>query len=68
MQPVTATDSPVMTDRRLQWRYETFDVPLDRCAMPRELGATLNDGFLGGIAGGLRRYHQQHCAWSRGSA
>ena len=61
VQPVTATDSPVMTDRRLQWRYETLDVPLGPLRdAARTVGATLNDGFLGGITGGLRRYHEQH--------
>ncbi len=61
VQPITATDSPVMTDRRLQWRYETLDVPLGALHdAGRTAGGTLNDAFLAGVTGGLRRYHEQH--------
>ena len=55
------TDSPVMTQRQLQWSYQTFDVPLDPLRQAaRTIDGTINDGFLGGITGGLRRYHEHH--------
>jgi WS/DGAT/MGAT family acyltransferase len=61
VQPVIATDSPIMTERRIQWCYQTLDVPLGPLrAGARTVDGTLNDGFLGGITGGLRRYHEQH--------
>jgi hypothetical protein len=43
------------------WRFHTLDVPLDdlRTAARRH-GFTVNDGFLAGIAGGMRRYHERH--------
>ena len=58
VRPVTDTRSPVMTDRRLQWHYDDFDVPLaDLKAAGATVGGTMNDAFVAGIAGGLRRYH-----------
>lgn len=61
VRPVTTTDSPVMQRRRLQWRYDTLDVPLAdlRDAAHRAHG-TLNDAFLAALAGGLQRYHRHH--------
>ncbi len=61
VRPITDTLSPVMTDRRLQWHYAVLDVPLEpmkRAA--KHADGTLNDGFIGGITGGLRRYHERH--------
>jgi len=61
--PVTTTLSPVMTERRLSWHYDTLDVPLgDLKRAARTAGGTLNDGFVAGIAGGLRLYHERHGA------
>ena len=61
VRPVLTTESPVMTQRRLQWSYQTFDVPLDPLRQAaRTIDGTINDGFLGGITGGLRRYHEHH--------
>ncbi|MFI5040327.1 MAG: wax ester/triacylglycerol synthase domain-containing protein [Acidimicrobiales bacterium] len=63
VKPVTRTLSPVMTERRLQWQYDTLDVPLDGLkAAAKSVGGTLNDGFIGGVTGGLRLYHEQHGA------
>ena len=61
VRPVTTTESPVMTQRRLQWRYDTLDVPFARlhAAAHRGVGS-LNDAFLTGITGGLRHYHDHH--------
>ncbi|MBK5289637.1 MAG: wax ester/triacylglycerol synthase family O-acyltransferase [Acidimicrobiia bacterium] len=61
VRPVTSTRSPLMRARRLRWRYDILDVPLDdlRGAAHRR-GGTLNDAFLAAITGGLRQYHQHH--------
>jgi diacylglycerol O-acyltransferase / wax synthase len=61
VRPVTETRSSLMTARKLGWRYDVLEVPLDdlkRAA--KATGGTLNDAFVGGVAGGLRRYHQRH--------
>ena len=61
VEPVTETLSPTMTSRSLVWRFHTLDVPLeDLHEVARHHGFTVNDGFLAGIAGGLRRYHERH--------
>jgi diacylglycerol O-acyltransferase len=57
--PVASRLSPVMTDRHLGARFDVLDLPLDdlqRAA--RVAGCTVNDAFLDGITGGLRRYHE----------
>jgi diacylglycerol O-acyltransferase / wax synthase len=61
VRPVAETRSPLMTDRKLGRHYDALELPLDdlrRAA--RKVGVTLNDAFLGGVAGGLRRYHLRH--------
>jgi diacylglycerol O-acyltransferase / wax synthase len=63
VRPVTETRSSLMTARKLGWCYDVLEVPLDdlkRAA--KATGGTLNDAFVGGVAGGLRRYHQRHAA------
>lgn len=63
VRPVTFTRSPIMRDRGLGRHFEAFDVSLDDLhAAGARVDATLNDAFLAGIAGGLRLYHQAHCA------
>jgi diacylglycerol O-acyltransferase len=63
VRPVTFTRSPVMRDRRLGRHLELLDVELESL---RAAGAvadgTLNDAFVAAIAGGMRLYHQAHCA------
>jgi len=61
VRPVTDTRSPVMRDRSLVRHLERVDVPMPylRQAADR-IGGTLNDAFVGGLAGGLRRYHEHH--------
>ena len=56
VRPVTDTRSPVMRERRLQWRYDVVDIPFRALhdAAGRG-GGSLNDAFLAGLAGGLRR-------------
>jgi diacylglycerol O-acyltransferase len=61
VRPVTSTKSPIMSDRKLQWQFAAMDVSLPGLkAGARKAGGTLNDGFIGAIAGGLHRYHQYH--------
>ncbi len=53
--------SPVMTGRSLRTRLGVVDFPLDEMrASARAAGGTLNDAFLAGVTGGLRRYHDKH--------
>ena len=50
-----------MRGRRLQWHYDTLDVPFaDLKAAGAAVGGTLNDAFVAAIAGGFRRYHELH--------
>jgi len=61
VRPVGDTRSQLMRQRRLGWHYDVLEMPLDdlrRAA--KEAGGTLNDAFVGGVAGGLRRYHERH--------
>jgi WS/DGAT/MGAT family acyltransferase len=59
--PVTETLSPVMTDRHLGGTYRTLTVPVaDLHRAARRHDAHLNDAFLAGITGGMRRYHELH--------
>lgn len=52
-----------MLERRPLRDFRHFDVPLDDLSgAAHELGGSLNDGFLAGVAGGMRRYHQRHLA------
>lgn len=61
VRPVTTTQSPVMTNRRLQWRYDVLDVPFAELHdAAHRGGGSLNDAFLAGITGGLRSYHDHH--------
>ena len=58
--PATEPLSPVMTGRSLSVRFSTIRIPLDdlRLAAKRADGK-LNDAFVAGVAGGLRRYHDE---------
>jgi diacylglycerol O-acyltransferase len=57
--PVTHTLSPVMVDRHRHTQFETIEIPLDDLRRAAGIArGTLNDGFLAGITGGLRRYHE----------
>jgi diacylglycerol O-acyltransferase / wax synthase len=61
--PVTHPLSPIMHDRGLSRRLDSFDVPLDALlAAAHAADSSLNDAFLAAVAGGMRRYHQQHQA------
>jgi len=55
--------SPVMTERKLAFHFRAIDVPTKELHdAAKAAGGTLNDGFLAGITGGLRRYHERHGA------
>jgi diacylglycerol O-acyltransferase / wax synthase len=59
--PVNDTRSPVMTGRHLGRHVGTLDVPLGALHdAGAAVGGTLNDAFLAGVTGGLRRYHEAH--------
>ena len=61
--PAFKTLSPVMQDRSMRRHFDVLEVPLDDLRhASKATGATVNDAFLGGLAGGLRRYHQAHGA------
>jgi hypothetical protein len=50
-----------MQDRRLGWHYAALDVPFDGLeGAAHSARGTLNDAFLAGITGALRRYHERH--------
>jgi WS/DGAT/MGAT family acyltransferase len=63
VRPITTTASPVMRARRLLWRYDALDIPLEPLhESARAAHCTLNDAFLAALAGGLSRYHEAHGA------
>ena len=61
VRPISRTGSPLVKDRGLIRRLGVHQVPMPllREAAHRGGGA-LNDAFVAGIAGGLRRYHEKH--------
>lgn len=63
VRPVSRPGSPLMTERTLVRRLGVHEVPLPalREAAHRS-GGSLNDAFVAGVAGGLRRYHEKHGA------
>ena len=61
--PASEPLSPVMAERSLDRRLTTFSVPLDDLKRAASaVGGTLNDAFVAGIVGGMRRYHDRHDA------
>ncbi|CQD14030.1 diacylglycerol O-acyltransferase [Mycobacterium lentiflavum] len=61
VRPIARTGSPLVTERGLIRRLGVHEVPksLLREAAHR-CGGALNDAFVAGVAGGLRRYHEKH--------
>jgi diacylglycerol O-acyltransferase / wax synthase len=61
VRPISHTGSPLVTNRGLNRRLEVHHVPMPllREAAHR-CGGALNDAFVAGVAGGLRRYHEKH--------
>ena len=61
VQPVSSQLSPLMRDRMLAGSFRVIDI--DVAAMKEAAarhGGRLNDAFLAGITGGMRRYHEMH--------
>ncbi len=59
--PVSNTLSPVMRGRGLARQLAMLDVPLPELkAASNAAGGSINDGFMAGVLGGLRRYHEVH--------
>lgn len=55
-----ATPSPLLADRDGRWRFAALDVPFAPLrAAAKTSGRTLNDAFVAGVLGGLRRYHEE---------
>lgn len=63
VRPINRTGSPLMKDRSLVRQLAVHEVPV---AALREAAHSadgkLNDAFLAGVTGGLRRYHTRHGA------
>ncbi|MDX6359722.1 MAG: diacylglycerol O-acyltransferase / wax synthase [Nocardioidaceae bacterium] len=63
VRPLNHTASPIMQDRRLIRELGVHEVPLSALKQAgRNAGGSLNDAFLAGVTGGLRRYHERHGA------
>lgn len=61
VRPVNSTGSPLITHRSLVRRLGVHDVPLHRLReAAHRCDCALNDAFVAGVAGGLRRYHEAH--------
>jgi diacylglycerol O-acyltransferase len=61
VRPVNRTGSPLMKDRTLTRRLGVYQVPMPQLReAAHRCGGALNDGFVAGLAGGLRRYHEKH--------
>jgi WS/DGAT/MGAT family acyltransferase len=59
--PATSPLSDGMTDRSLSVRFDVLRYPVaDLKAAAKAAGGTLNDAFVAGVTGGLRRYHLRH--------
>ncbi|MDP7705181.1 wax ester/triacylglycerol synthase domain-containing protein [Mycobacterium sp. TY815] len=58
--PPEAPHSPALTGGGSGYRLDTFDVGLDDLkAAGRAAGGSVNDAFLAGLLGGVRRYHEK---------
>jgi WS/DGAT/MGAT family acyltransferase len=59
--PAPASSSILLEQRNLGRRFGIIELPLDELrAGAKTAGGTLNDGFLAGLTGGMRRYHAHH--------
>lgn len=55
-----ATSSPLLRGRSRHRQFAALEVPLSGLsAAARAAGCTVNDGFLAGLLGGMRRYHDE---------
>ncbi len=61
VRPVNRTGSPLMKNRTMTRRLGVHQVPMPQLReAAHRSGGALNDGFVAGLAGGLRRYHERH--------
>ena len=61
--PVRNTLSPIMKERSLGRHLELLELELDDLTRSTAAaGATVNDGFMAAVTGGLRRYHERNGA------
>jgi len=61
VRPVTRAGSPLTSRRSLVRRLGVLEVPFPQLRAAAHKGdAALNDAFVAGVAGGLRRYHDKH--------
>jgi WS/DGAT/MGAT family acyltransferase len=61
LSPATAPMSPLMKDRSLSVRFDELSFPLVSFKRASKVvSGRLNDAFVAGVAGGLRRYHEKH--------
>ena len=59
--PAFAPMSTLLAGRSLSVRFDSLTLPVSELkAAARKADAKLNDAFLAGVAGGLRRYHDVH--------
>jgi diacylglycerol O-acyltransferase / wax synthase len=57
LSPPTAQRSPVFAGRSFKSRYDVLDVPFtDLRRAVKSVGCSINDGYMAGIAGGIRLY------------
>jgi len=60
LSPPEVAGLPLLADRTGSWRFVAVDVELaDLKAASKAVGGTVNDGFLAGLLGGFRRYHER---------
>lgn len=63
VRPVNHSGSTLMVKRSLIRRLGVLEVPFSQLlAAAHRGGGALNDAFVAGVAGGLRRYHERHDA------
>jgi len=61
VRPVTETGSALMKERTLVRKLGVHEVSLSKLReAAHRSGGSLNDAFVAGVAGGLRRYHDKH--------
>jgi diacylglycerol O-acyltransferase / wax synthase len=61
VRPINSTGSSLTRDRSLIRRLGVHEVPREQLREAgHRCGGALNDAFVAGVAGGLRRYHEKH--------
>ena len=59
--PAVTSLSPVMSGRSLAVRFDTLTLDIDELKRAaKRADAKVNDAFVAGVLGGLRRYHDHH--------